>query len=251
MGNLSRFEQDPENRTRDTLSMMRCAGFALLACLPSALATLFSLEQFKEKYRTSVTDGFGLANEGIMGASEPSSNVALWTWYRNVDASTQSEAKAFMDTKVSAHTSSLVTTTDFATKYTAALTNPVDKGNVDTNAVIMYDVLAATRPSPVPTKKAWDAYQLLNDADKAAVKDEVVYKPFVDGFTSAWTTAWSSATDFKERAALAAGTMGKRAVTVVKDGKDTTKFWTAMADAHGHNALQKVMFSGSNSFADV
>ena len=129
--------------------MMRCARFALLACLPSALeAAILSLGEFKTKYHAAVTEGFGVANEGIMGASEPKLHLEMWSWYRNVDASTQSEAKAFMDAKVGADTSSsAVTVTDFATKYTKALTNPVAEGNVGTNAVITHEVMAATRPA--------------------------------------------------------------------------------------------------------
>jgi len=232
---------------------MRFAGFALLAFLPSALeaAAILSLGQFKTEYHAAVTDGFGVANEGIMGASEPPSHLALWAWYRNVDASTQAEAKAFMDAKVGAHTSSsAVTITDFATKYTTALGGAITKTNVGDKVIIMRQVMAATRPAAGAARTAWDAYQLLNAADKAAVKDAVMYKPFIDVFTTTWDTQWAAAATWKARTKLAAGTMGAAHTSAVT-GQDTFEFWKAMAEADEREALQKVMFSGTKSFANL
>jgi len=229
--------------------MMRFVGFALLAC-PSSAAEILSLGLFKKEYDAGVTDGFALANKGIIGASEPSSNLKLWSWYRNVDAATQAEAKVFMDAKV-APASSVQTVVDFSTKYTAAVAAPITDANVAAQAVVTREVMAATRPAANPkTQAAWDAYQLLDAADKAAVKDTMVYKPFIDGFTKLWDADWVAANTWKKYTMLASDTMAASAPADAA-GVKRNKFWKAMTEADSRKALQKVMFSGANSFASM
>lgn len=227
--------------------MMRFVGFALMACLPSAMATeILSLGKFKTEYATAVTTGYGGANQDITGASEPSTPalMSLWAWYRNVDASTKAEAQAFMDAKVAPASSTAVKIIDFSDTYKLLVVPPVTEGTVAAEILKMRAVLSATRPTDPKEAAAWDAYQGLDASDKAAVKDAVLYKPFVDAFTKSWKDA--AATDFPTAALLASGTMDETTPPGSKPlGKDTNKFWLAMTSER--SALSKVMFTGAKS----
>lgn len=211
---------------------------------------ILSFGKFKSEYNTEVTTSFADANAAIMGGSEPTEHSTLWTWYRNIDAATKAEAKAWMNAKVPQGVdSSVVRLTDFTNKYNT-LVGTVTGTNAPDKVAIMRDVLAATKPTTSGNVDTWKAYQLLDASDKAAVKENIVFKPFVDGFTSVWDTAYGNANvdSFAKAAQLAGGTMTTGAAPAkVEGGKDTQPFWKAMTLADEREALQKVMFRGSKA----
>jgi len=219
------------------------------------LATeILSLGKFKQSYETAVTDGHAVANTAIMGASEPTTTYFdLWAWYRNADASAKAEAKAWMDAKVPrGAAASVLRVTDFTTKYNTLIdtATAITDANVVAKVAVMRDVLAATRPTTTNRQPAWDAYQLLDASDKATVKEHVVLKPFIDGFTTLWATAWgnNAVTNLATAATLAGKTM-QTATTPnsVQTGQHTQPFWAAMTKADERAALQKVMFTGAKA----
>lgn len=215
--------------------------------MPQAFAAILSLGSFKDGYNTAVTTGFTTSNAAIMGTSEPVSNlVELWAWYRNVDASTKAEAKAFMESKV-VRSSSVADVVAFQSKYTTLIGN-VDDTNAVAKAVDMRVVLGDTRPAAGNQRDAWDAYQLLDAPHKAAAKEAIILKPFIDGFTTKWNSAMQPGTvaTWKLAMKLAEQTMGT-AGTGEANGAKTQPFWAALTEADEREVLKKVMFQGTSS----
>merc|ERR1712050_583437 len=140
---------------------------------------------------------------------------------------------------------------DFTTAFNTLVGTNLDDNNVAAKVALMRAMLAEAEPTDDDNAKAaWKAYHALDASDKAAVKESIVFKYFVDGFATVWDAAYatSAVNNFATVLRLASGTMGKATPRdTVPLGEKTNKYWVAMNKPEEREALQRYMLTGSNA----